>query len=114
MRKRHKKSILQEKDGTCYLCRILHDDCRPKGIEEHHIFYGPNRAVSEAEGMKVYLCHSHHQYAYDSNPEAIHGNPVSRKTDRLLKEIAQQEYEKTHDRDEFMSLFGRNYLQHIQ
>lgn len=103
-------SILHKKDGTCYLCMLLHGDLSLKETEEHHIFYGPNRPLSEAEGLKVHLCHSHHQYAYDSNPEAIHGNPKSRDTDRLLKRIAQQEYEKTHSRDEFMSLFGRNYL----
>ena len=54
-RKRHKASILQEKDGTCYLCRKLdHNNRRHPVIHEHHVYGGQNRAVSEAEGFKVY------------------------------------------------------------
>lgn len=110
-KKKHKRSILQPKDGTCYLCMKLHDDHRQKLTEEHHIFYGiANRRISEAEGFKVYLCRSHHRYSTACDPEAIHDNPKSRKTDIFLKKVAQLEYEKTHSRAEFLSLFGRNYL----
>lgn len=103
-RKRHKSSILQERDGTCYLCRKLHGDCRKHSyLEEHHIFDGPDRAKSEAEGLKVYLCVSHHR----EGTEAAHKN---REIMRLLQLEAQEAYERDHSHEEFMKLFGRNYL----
>ena len=59
LRMRHPKSILQEKDGTCYLCVILHEDYRiHKDLQEHHIFSGHRKPEVESEqyGLKVYLC----------------------------------------------------------
>ena len=103
-RKSHKKSIMQEKNGTCYLCMKLHGDYRIHTyLEEHHIFGGPNRSVSEAEGLKVDLCLSHHR----EGQEAVHENAEIQK---ILKEDAQREYEKTHTREEFMGMIGKNYL----
>ena len=66
-RKHHPKSIMQAKDGTCYLCGILHDDWRTHTrLEEHHVFSGYRRQISEEEGLKVYLCpmqeHSHSEW----------------------------------------------------
>lgn len=104
-RKRHKPSILQDRtDGICYLCARLHGDYRiHRYREEHHIFNGPNREHSEAEGMKVYLCLEHHR----TGPEAVHRNGD---TKRLLQQDAQRVYEETHTRQQFMKLFGENYL----
>lgn len=110
-RKKHRPSILHRKDGTCFLCACLRGDFSKKQLEEHHIFYGPNRSISEEEGLKVYLCHSHHQYAYASDPEAVHANPKSKTSDLFLKRIAQEAYEKTHSREDFIRLIGRNYLE---
>lgn len=103
-RKAHKKSILQEKNGTCYLCIRLHGDFRIHRItHEHHIYDGPNRSISEAEGFKTYLCLEHHQYG----PEAVHNNKENM---RILQQDCQKEYERTHTREEFMRLIGRNFL----
>lgn len=103
-RKKHKASILQKKDGTCYLCRRLHNDGRRHGsLHEHHIYPGANRRISEAEGFKVYLCPEHHE----SGREAAHRNIGSLRT---LQQDCQREYEKTHSRGQFMQLVGRNYL----
>lgn len=105
-RKKHKTSILQDRsDGTCYLCVRLHGDYRiHKYREEHHIFPGnPGRKLSEAEGLKVYLCPEHHQ----TGPEAVHKN---QKISRLLQQDAQRAFEKTSSREQFMKLFGRNYI----
>ena len=56
-RKRHKKSILSTAKGTCFLCARLHNDFRQKYTEEHHILFGSGqRDISEAEGLKAYLC----------------------------------------------------------
>ena len=57
-----------------------------KAVHEHHIFGGSNRDKSEATGLKVYLCLDHHV----NGKEAVH---------------------KTHTREEFMKLFGKNYLE---
>lgn len=54
-RKQHKPSILQRKDGTCYLCTRLDGFYGRQPLQEHHIFGGPNRIHSEAYGLKVYL-----------------------------------------------------------
>lgn len=105
-RRKHKESILQNRmDGTCYLCARLHGDYRiHKCREEHHIFLGnPGRKLSEAEGLKVYLCLEHHQ----TGPEAVHKN---QRILRLLQQDAQRTFEKTSSRERFMELFGRNYI----
>lgn len=104
-RKRHKMSILQEKDGTCYLCRKLdHNNRRHPVIHEHHVYGGQNRAVSEAEGFKVYLCVPHHV----DGPEAVHNNHENM---RILQRDCQEKYERTHTRQQFMELVKRNYLE---
>nr|WP_317365147.1 hypothetical protein [uncultured Blautia sp.] len=104
-RKHHKQSILHRKDGTCYLCSMLNNDChKHQNLHEHHIFGGrPNRTHSEEYGLKVYLCPEHHL----TGPEAVH---KCKKTRDLLRRIGQREFEKTHTREEFMNIFGRNYL----
>lgn len=102
-RKTHRKSILYQPPGTCWLCICLHGDCREKFTHKHHIFGGPNRGISEAEGFTADLCLEHHELGR----EAVHNNYETR---NLLQQAAQQEYEKTHSREEFMSLIGRNYL----
>ncbi|WP_343247744.1 hypothetical protein [Diplocloster hominis] len=103
-RKRHKPSILHTEDGTCYLCMKLNQDFRRyQVLHEHHIFGGPNRAISEAEGMKVFLCLEHHI----SGPAAVHNNHENM---LILQQDAQRLYEVTHTRQEFMKLIGRNYL----
>ena len=104
-RKIHKASILHKKDGTCYLCARLNGDYSYKYTEEHHVFGGKaNRVISEAEGLKVYLCLYHHR----EGPEAVQNN---RENNRLVQQDAQRAFEKTHTRKEFMDLIGRNYLE---
>ena len=103
-RKRHKKSILQEKNGVCYLCAALNrDNSRHNYLEEHHIFGGANRDKSEAEGLKVYLCLWHHQ----TGPCAVHRNA---EVMDYLRAEGQKAFEKTHSREEFVKLIGKNYL----
>lgn len=105
-RRKHQDSILQKKDGTCYLCRMLHDDDTKKSYtEEHHIFYGTaRREKSEAEGLKVYLCEAHHR----TGREAVHLNHA---ISRRLQAAAQKAWEEQpgHDRKGWMDLMGRNY-----
>lgn len=100
-RQRHGKSILQEKDGRCFLCRLAGDES-VKIVEEHHIFGGPRRSISEAEGLKVYLCIPHHR----EGPEAVHGCKLTRE---LLQRIAQEKWEEKGSRERWMQLMGKNY-----
>lgn len=105
-RRKHMKSIIQEKDGTCYLCEKLHGDIRWKYTEEHHVYFGPGqRAISEANGFKVYLCREHHEH--DGGPEAVHRN---HETCMLIQQDVQRQFERNHSREEFMALIGKNYL----
>lgn len=104
-RKKHKKSLMPYPKGTCYLCLRLENNARTYPItHEHHVYGGPNRAVSEAEGFKVRLCPRHHEFG----DEAVHRNISNM---RLIQKDMQQAYEKTHSRTEFMRLIGRNYLE---
>ena len=103
-RKKHMPSILQTKDGTCYLCTRLNGDFSHKTLQEHHIFGGPNRIHSEAYGLKVYLCVEHHT----EGKAAVHNNIDNM---RLLQREGQRVFEREHTRSEFMKIFGRNYLE---
>lgn len=96
------KSIIQEDKSFCYLCgRNGNGD----PLEEHHVFGGPNRRLSENDGLKVYLCgetcHRNGKYAAHRNSD----------TSFLLKMKAQEAWEhKFGTREEFMKRYGRNYL----
>ena len=46
------KSIMQNKDGCCYMCDLLGTRQQGYTIEEHHCFGGPNRKLSEKYGLK--------------------------------------------------------------
>lgn len=101
-RMRHPGSILQEKDGTCYLCVLLHDDYRIQSVHEHHVFSGTaNRRLSEQYGLKVYLCPDHHE----NGPEAVHKNKIVR---LLLEEIAKRAFEQKYPDIRFRDIFGIN------
>lgn len=72
-------------------------------IECHHVFGGPNRKASERFGMKVDLCH----WCHNEPPNGVHFN---RENDLRLKREYQAMFEAEHGHDEFMRIFGRNYL----
>lgn len=103
-RKKHKESILHEKDGTCFLCMQDGFFCQYGVVHKHHIFMGPNRVHSEAHGLTVYLCPRHHEFSKDAVHENIENS-------RILQRIAQRAFEREHSREEFMQIFGRNYLE---
>ena len=68
------------------------------------IMYGSGqRELSEADGLKVYLCRAHHK----DGLEAVHNNREMRE---LLCRMAQAEYEQTHTRAEWEARYKKNYL----
>lgn len=95
--------MLQKKDGRCFLCLLDGDDTK-KQTEEHHVFGGPRRKASEAHGLKVYLCIPHHR----TGAAAVHRCAETR---QLLQAAAQITWEKTHSREEWMQLMGKNYTE---
>lgn len=101
------KSIMHRKDGTCYLCMMLHADFSIKQTQEHHAIHGMGRRrLSEKYGLKVYLCFRHH--TADGGPEAVHRNAG---TDLLVKKEAQKAFMKRWPTLNFREIFGKNYLE---
>lgn len=100
------KSIMQEKDGTCYLCMKYRGDYSTMITQEHHVVFGTaNRKQSEKYGLKVYLCPMHHLAS--GCADAVHRN----KTTKLyLCKEAQKAFEREHPTLSFMDIFGINYL----
>lgn len=94
---------MQAKDGTCYLCNLLGTKQIGTLIEEHHVFGGANRRLSEHYGLKVYLCVAHHRIG----DEAVHNNSDNM---LLLREEGQRAFEEKHPDKNFREIFGRNYL----
>lgn len=98
------KSIMQTDESHCYLCGY-HEGARYQEMHWHHVFGGPNRKHSEEYGLKVRLCvYSCHEYG----PNAVHRN---KETDIRLKQEGQRAFERVHGtREDFMRIFGRNWL----
>lgn len=97
------KSIMQQKDGRCYLCMLLNQNYREwPSLEEHHVIFGSRHKLSEKYGLKVYLCAAHHR----TSAEAVHQNATIA---NLLKDKAQRSFEKTFPDLDFMAIFGKNY-----
>lgn len=95
------KSIMQ-KEKKCFICGA---NGQGDPLESHHLFFGqPNRQKSEKHGLKVWLCGSR---CHRLGPESVHMNKTM---NMVLKAEGQQEFEKTHTREEFIKEFGRSYL----
>ena len=92
------QSVIQ-RVKECWFCG------KTQGLESHHILYGTaNRKLSEKYGFKVWLCHEHHTGGKD----AVHMN---KDRDLELKRTAQSYFEEHNGtREEFIKIFGRNYL----
>jgi hypothetical protein len=90
------KSIMQS-ERVCFKTGSM------LNLHRHHVFGGANRKKSEKYGLWVWLRADWHI----QTPYAIHNN---REFDLELKRFAQEKFEETHTRDEFMKLFKRSYL----
>ncbi len=96
-------SIMQKNREKCFLCEGR-ANYRDGNLEEHHCFGGPNRKLSEKYGLKVYL---HAFTCHREGQAAVHKDRASR---LFVQGEAQKAFEKTHTREEFMKIFGKNYL----
>ncbi len=78
--------------------------CKNPTVHKHHIYYGTaNRKKSEAYGCWCYLCPWHHNL---SNA-GVHFNKA---LDLKLKKHCQLKFEEKYSREEFIAIFGKNYL----
>lgn len=80
----------------CWVCG------RVTGLEKHHVMGGPNRRWSEKYGLTVWLCREHH-----TGTTGVHND---RDLSLQLRQAAQVAFERDHTREEWMRIFGRNYL----
>lgn len=69
-------------------------------IDRHEVFFGSNRDNSKRYGMWCDLCRNCHNEVHRGDGEL----------NQLLKREAQRIFEQTHSRNDFMRIFGRNYL----
>ena len=93
---------MQKNDRICYLCGA---NGTMDALHWHHVFGGPNRRNSEKFGLKVRLCG---QKCHENGPNAVHRN---KEINHMIKAAGQQAFESVHgDRQEFVRLFGKNYL----
>ena len=92
------ESIVQE-ERECFVCGSVQD------LERHHCIGGnPGRKLSEKYGLTVYLCAEHHR-----GDGGVHGGDGGELNDRI-KRTAQKAFEEVRSREEFMGVFGRNYI----
>ena len=92
------KSIMQD-TKECY---VTH---RTDGLQLHHIYFGPNRKISDQNGFTIWLRWDRH--IADSPFKTPHND---RDTDLKYKRDCQAKYEETHTREEFIALIGKSYL----
>ena len=86
-------SIFTNKFDECYYCkRKIKEN---EKLDLHEVYGGSNRIRSIKNGFVVPLCRLCH-----SNEEII----------QYLRIKLQKEYEKTHSREEFIKIIGKNYI----
>ena len=96
------KSIMQTR-RECYVCRMKENVMTVKDLEEHHVLNGPLRPVAEQYGLKVYLCHRHHN-------EPGYSAHFDHKLRLYLKKQAQRSFEDVYGHRQWMAVVGKEYL----
>lgn len=93
-------SIITDNLKVCYHCGSVRD------IEVHHCIHGTaGRKLATKYHLVVGLCPECHRGTY-----GVHGKNGAY-LDRQLKEIAQKKWEEKYGtREEWLAVFGRNYL----
>jgi hypothetical protein len=76
--------------------------CGKPYAETHEMFFGAHRQLSIKHGLQVLLCAEHHR-----GPAGPHQNTAR---NLELKQQGQKWFERLHGHDEFMRIFGRNFL----
>ena len=74
------------------------------GLEDHHIFLERKPQVVRKYGLKVWLC----PYDHRDYKNGVHGQAIWKR--KQLEQIGQVAFEKLHDHQKFIQVFGKNYL----
>lgn len=92
------KSIIQD-ERVCYITG------RGDSLEEHHVYGGANRRLSEKYGLKIYLTTELHRDAQ----KGIHCN---RELDLRIKAEVQEKAMEHYgwDIEDFRYIFGKSYV----
>ena len=96
MAKKRVKSILVDDMEQCMLCGAPNPHV-------HHVFCGPNRKWSEKYKLTVPLCYLHH----NGSNAGVHFDKC---LDLALKEMAQRRFKEEYPDENFVAIFGKNYL----
>ena len=92
---RNRYSILTNDLNVCIVCGRKKDNL-------HEVFYGKNRLNSIRYGMVIPLCLEHH-----TGGKGIH---FDKELDLNYRMLCQRKFEENNTREEFIKIFGKNYL----
>ena len=94
-----REKIILKQDKKCWFCGNM------QNLHLHHIFHGnANRKLSDKYALCVWLCAYHHNLGQ----KCVHNN---KEMDLELKRIGQKAFEENiGTREEFIKIFGKNYI----
>lgn len=93
------KSIMQ-KEKRCCICGTTNN------LHEHHVIHGnANRKLSEKYGLKVWVCLEHH-----TGDNGVHTNAYLDDELKKQAEIKWLLYDYDRSINDFIKIFGKNYL----
>lgn len=93
------RSAIVESLDFCFVCGTM------KNVEVHHCIHGTSgRKLATKYHLVVGLCSEHHRGTY-----GVHGK-YGHDLDETLKRVAQRTFEEKHSHEEWMQIFGKNYL----
>lgn len=99
-------SVMTDDFNHCFICGKygkLKDVPIELKLDLHEIFFAANREKSKRYGLVVPLCHERcHQ-----GSKGVHFN---RELDLELKRRGQEVFERLYPGEDFLKVFGRNYL----
>ena len=97
---------MKRKEQVQRICWLCGRNGNTDPLDEHHIFGGANRKLSDKYGLKVYLCHNR---CHENGPKSAHRNA---ETAERLHKYGQRKAMKEQGWtiDDFRTIFGRNYL----
>lgn len=95
----YRPSLFNTEDGFCYIHKA---DCVT--TVRHEIFGGPYRQISKKYGLWINVCPECHNIGSHS----IHSNPENY---TFLKVKAQILFEQEYTDEDFITIFGRNYVE---
>ena len=91
---RDRFSIITDDFTKCYICQR-----KTKLIEKHEIFGGSNRPTSMKYGLVIPVCRNCHQII-----------PKTKTLNQKLHKVGKKAFEKRYKTENFIKLFGKNYL----